>query len=194
MNQISKNQLTYKPVTMAEWADLQTLFEEPGEQNGCWCMYWRIKRADFNHMLGECNKQGLKEIIDSGKVPGLLAYFEGTPVGWVSVAPRQDYPVLDRSPTLKRFDEQPVWSIVCFFISKPFRQRGMIKFLIEAAIAFARENGAKIVEAYPVFPEVIKNPVNDMYMGTTSMFSKAGFEVVVQRSQRRPIMRYTIPG
>jgi hypothetical protein len=112
-----KDQLTFKPLTDKEWPDFLTLFEEHGPQQGCWCMYWRLKRAECQRQFGEGNKLAFKKIVDSGKVPGTLAYLDGQPVGWCSIAPREEFSVLDRSPTLKRIDDLPVWALVCFFLS-----------------------------------------------------------------------------
>jgi hypothetical protein len=83
---------------MQEWPDFLTLFEEHGPQNGCWCMYWRVKREDCRRQFGEGNKLAFKKIVESGKVPGILAFREGQPVGWCSIAPREEFTVLDRSP------------------------------------------------------------------------------------------------
>lgn len=188
----SKDEVEIKPVTIKEWNDFQLLFSEPGVQSGCWCMYWRIKRFEFNRQYGEANKQAMKKIIESGRVPGILAYLEGRPIGWCSVAPREEFPVLDRSPTLKRVDDESVWPIVCFFVSKQYRRRGLTTVLIEAAIEYAKENGARIVEAYPLIPENTRYPRYERYMGVRSTFEKAGFTEVIRRSGRRPVMRYYV--
>ena len=187
---MSPQDFTIKPVTLALWDDFQTLFTEPGIQNGCWCMYWRLRRADCQHGYGEGNRQAFKKMLESGKVPGILAYHQGKPVGWCAIAPRADTPVLDRSPTLKAVDDQPVWSITCFFISKPFRRRRMTELLIHAALDYARQNGARIVEAYPLRTEITKLLPYERYMGIQSTFERAGFRLAAQRSERRPIMRY----
>jgi GNAT superfamily N-acetyltransferase len=156
-------------------------------------MYWRTKRAECQRGFGEGNKQAFKAIVKSGKVPGILAYHDGRAVGWCSIAPRQDYPVLERSPTLKRVDERPVWSIACFFVSKPYRRRGLTEALIAAAIQYASGQGAEIVEAYPLRTEITKLLPYERYMGVRSTFERMGFRQVEQRSERRPILRYYIP-
>lgn len=190
--ELSKHELTLKPVTINEWEDLQSLFAEAGVQNGCWCMYWRVKRTDFHRQYGEGHKQAMQRIIESGRVPGILAYLHGQPIGWCSVAPREEFPTLDRSPTLKRVDDEPVWSIVCFFVSRPYRRKGMSKVLLEAAIDYARDNGAKIIEAYPLIYEGARHPECEGYMGALSTFEEAGFKEAIRRSERRPVMRYTV--
>ncbi len=191
---LSKQELTFKLVTMDEWEDLQRLFAEHGVQGGCWCMYWRIKRSDFHGQYGEGNREAMRRIIASGRVPGILAYLHGQPIGWCSVAPREEFPVLDRSPTLKRVDDEPVWSIVCFFVSRPYRRQGLSKILLQAAIDHARDNGATIIEAYPLTPEHAKSQRYELYMGLVSTFEEAGFQEAARRSKRRPVMRYYVSG
>lgn len=189
---LSRDELEIRPVTLDEWPDLQALFSEAGVQHGCWCMYWRIKRAQFDAQYGEENRKALHEIIASGTVPGILAYLDGRPVAWCSVAPRTDFGVLDRSRTLRRVDDEAVWSIVCFFISKQHRGKGLTRLLIDAATEYARGRGARIIEAYPVIPENSKNPQYQVYTGVISTFTRMGFVEVARRSKIRPIMRYTI--
>ena len=191
--ELNRDQLTFIPVASNEWADLQLLFSESGVQRGCWCMWWRIKRAEFDKQYGDANKKAMQGIIESGTVPGILAYLKGQPIGWCSVASREHFPVLDRSPTLKRVDGEPTWSIVCFFVSKGYRNQGVSKALIEAAIRYARESGARIIEAYPLIPKDAKDAWPQRYTGILSTFEKAGFKEIIRRSNRRAIMRYYIP-
>lgn len=189
---LCKDQLTFKALTANEWPDFLTLFEEHGPQNGCWCMYWRVKRVDFHQQYGEGHKLAMQKIIEAGKAPGILAYLHGQPVGWCSIAPREEFSALDRSPTLKKIDDRPVWAIVCFFVSKAYRRRGLTGNLIQAAIEYARDHDAKIIEAYPLKTEIAKDLPYAQYMGLESTFERAGFKVVARRSNRRPVMRYEI--
>lgn len=188
----SKDELTFKPLTLPQWSDFTQLFEEHGPQNSCWCMYWRTSRAECQKGFGEGNKQSFKAIVESGKVPGILAYHQGHAIAWCSIAPREDYPVLGRSPTLKPVDHRPVWSIICFFVSKSYRRQGMNEFLVEAAIDYAKLRGAEIVEAYPLRAEASQKFPFERYMGVLPTFERLGFEEVLSRSERRPILRYYI--
>jgi len=188
---IHENEFTFTPATSSNWSDLEALFSERGVQNGCWCMYWRIPRAECQRNYGEGNKKALKKIVEAGLIPGILAFHAGKPVGWCSVAPREDFPVLGRSPTLKPVDDKPVWSIVCFFVSRPYRRGGLTYLLINAAISFAKKHGAHTIESYPI--DVNANYIEiERYSGLTTTFLKAGFKEVLRRSDRRPIMRYSI--
>ena len=155
-------------------------------------MYWRLKRSEFDRKRGQGTKRALKKIVNAGQAPGILAYADGEPVGWCSVAPREAFPVLERSRILKRVDDQPVWSVVCFFVARPFRRKGVTVKLLAAAVEYAQQHGAKIVEGYPVEPK--KEAVADTfaYTGLVSAFRQAGFVQVLRRSETRPIMRYLI--
>jgi GNAT superfamily N-acetyltransferase len=181
---------TFKPVTAKLWEDFEALFGERGAVGGCWCMWFRLKRSEFDARKGEQNKQSMHAIINSGEIPGILAYDQNRPVGWCSVAPREAFPVLDRSWVLKRVDDQPVWSVVCFFIAKDYRQRGLSGILLQAALGYARENGARIVEGYPVEPKNDSTPDVFAFTGLARTFLQAGFVEVARRSETRPLMRY----
>lgn len=189
---IGEKDLLLQPVTKDLWNDLEELFGKHGAYGGCWCMWWRIKRSEFDKQTGEGNRKALRRIVDSGTVPGILAYFNGKPIAWCSIAPREQFPVLDRSPVLKRFDNNPVWSIVCFFISKAFRRKGLSRLLIKGAIEYAKNNGAMIIEAYPVDKESSKNTSLDAFTGFAKTFYSLGFEEVIRRSDKRPILRYYV--
>ncbi|MCZ7573174.1 MAG: GNAT family N-acetyltransferase [Ardenticatenaceae bacterium] len=186
--------LQFRPVTAERWHDLESLFGERGACGGCWCMWWRVKRSEFEQQKGEGNRQALKTIVESGEVPGILAYAEGQPVAWCSVAPREHFPVLDRSRILKRVDEEPVWSVVCFFVARPFRGQGLMVALLRAAVDYAKAHGAQIVEGYPVEPRQDRTPDAFAWTGLASAFRKAGFVEVLRRSESRPIMRYAVQG
>jgi GNAT superfamily N-acetyltransferase len=155
-------------------------------------MYWRLSRTQYNQQTGELNRQNLKALVDSGNVPGILAYSEGQPVGWCSIAPRDEFPTLGRSRVLKPVDGQPVWSVVCFFVLRGMRHKGLTFELLKAAAEFARSKGATIVEGYPVEPKAGKSPDVFVYTGLFSAFKQAGFTEVLRRSETRPIMRYNV--
>lgn len=155
-------------------------------------MWWKLTRSQFEKKRGLANKKAFKKIIASGEVPGILAYAEKEPVGWCAVEPRENYSSLESSRTLKRIDDQPVWSVVCFFVAKLYRRKGLSWKLLSAAVKYANENGAKIVEGYPVDSKPGKLPDPWVWTGLASSFRKAKFVEVFRRSKTRPIMRYFI--
>ena len=181
--------LGFRPLTPERWPDLEALFGRHGATGGCWCMWWRLTQAEFDRNAGEGNKEAFRRIVDSGPPPGLLAYSETQPAGWCAVAPRETYPRLDRSRILKPVDDTPVWSVVCFFVGRPFRRRGVTVQLLGAAVDYARERGAAVVEGYPVEPRAGKTADVFAYTGLVSAFRQAGFVEVARRSETRPIMR-----
>jgi GNAT superfamily N-acetyltransferase len=181
--------LQIEPLTPARWRNFETLFGPRGAVGGCWCMWWRQKRSEFDRLKGEPNRQAFQEVVQSGRPPGLLAYQNGEAVGWCAVAPRSDYPVLQRSPVLKPVDDLPVWAISCLFIAKQHRRSGVGKALIREAVVFARSQGAPAVEGYPVAPRRGEMPDPFAFTGTPSMFASAGFKEIARRSETRPIMR-----
>lgn len=185
----SWTRLEIHPAKPDRWADLEALFSTRGSCAGCWCMWWRVPRSVFRRQKAEGNRAALKALVDGGTVPGLLAYADGRPVGWVSLAPREDYPPLSRSRALQPVDDRPVWSVVCFFVVRPFRRRGLTVRLLEAAAEFARQRGAILLEGYPVEPRKAAIPDASAYMGLPSAYRQAGFKEVARRSPTRPIMR-----
>ena len=191
VNEVIK-ELEFHPLVPERWKDLEILFGKTGACGGCWCMWWRLKRSQFEKQKGLQNKKALKKIVDSGEIPGILAYTNGQPIAWCSVAKRRMYPVLERSRILKRIDDEPVWSVVCFFVTKSFRHKKVTVKLLQTVIEYVSERGGKIIEGYPVEPK--KNQISDVFAwtGLASAFRKAGFVEVVRRSPTRPIMRYTI--
>ena len=180
---------TFLPLTVATWNDLVELFGHKGACGGCWCMYWRLKAADYNNQKGEGNKKSMKELLKKSS-PGVIAYVKNNAVGWCAVAPRDEYIRLETSRILKPVDDKKVWSVSCFFITKEFRRKGLSVTLLKAAIDFAISKGATIVEGYPTEPTTGRMADAFAWTGITATFQKAGFKEVERRSKGRPIMRY----
>jgi GNAT superfamily N-acetyltransferase len=185
-------QLKFHSVMPDRWKDFEELFGPNGACAGCWCMWWKISRAEFsqNHYSG--NKLAMKKIIMAGQEPGILAYADGKPIGWCAIAPRETYPSLERSNVLKRVDDSPVWSVTCFYVARGYRRKGITTQLLEAAIRFARRHSARIVEGYPIDTGGEKRNTVSVFTGVVSTFADAGFVEVERRSPTRPIMRRVI--
>ena len=170
--------ITVHPVTPDRWRDLVELFERPGPRGGkpmpasCWCMWWRERTGD-----GAKNKRAMGKLVRSGTRPGLLGYLEGSPVGWVSMAPRETYGQLLRSPRYRpRDDDTGVFAIVCFYVDPGSKGSGVGRALLDAAIASARDRGATAVEAYP--------SVKPDYMGRLESFERRGFRRIREEGSR----------
>jgi len=178
------------PLTPERWDDFESLFGARGACGGCWCMWWRLTRAEFAQEKGAGNRRAIRDIVQSGQVPGLLAYVDAAPAGWCAVARRDTYSSLIRSRILKKIDETPVWSVVCFFVGRPFRNRGVTLHLLKSAVEYVRNQGGKVLEGYPVEPRRGRAPDAFVYTGLVSTFHRVGFVECVRRSETRPIMRY----
>jgi GNAT superfamily N-acetyltransferase len=190
--------ITVRPLTTANWADVETLFNARGcaLARGCWCMYYRRSGAGEALPAGVtramANRADLETLARDAEVPpGLVGYRGRTPVGWISLGPREDFAKLRRSPVMKPVDDENVWSIICFVVPAEYRGQGVARALLAAAIAWARARGVRLLEAYPMDRD--DRPGDDaMWFGTKSMFDDAGFHEVARRKPRRPIVRLAI--
>lgn len=184
-----------RALTPQTWADLERLFGLPGGSivRGCWCMFYRRsgKPPGYGGPPGSvqaANKQAMCELVESGTMPGLVGYSDGDPAGWISFGPREEYHKLRRSPVMKPVDDTPVWSVVCCYVARPYRGLGMQHLLLAAAIEYARENGARMLEAYPI-DKAERSHDDFMFFGSRSLYERAGFGEVVRRSPTRVVMR-----
>lgn len=190
-------ELRFHPLTPERWADFETLFLEkrgelPPDENlaggGCWCMEFRRPPKDFL-FKGDENHDLMKGIVDSGEPTGILAYQGHEAVGWCSVAPRSQCVGLDHRSHLRPVDQAPdVWSIVCFFVARQARGQGVMRGLLEAAIAFARERGARTLEAYPLRDDA-PDAMAGGFRGLLRSLEARGFATAVERFPGEPIVR-----
>jgi GNAT superfamily N-acetyltransferase len=195
-------ELEIVPLTLDRWDDVAALFGEGGDPKSCWCMYWRLRGKDWSLGNPRSSRDRLHDLVEDDRdpAPGLLAYRDGRAVGWVSVAPRDDYARLTNSRVRPKLDDVLVWSVVCFVVSKSERGHGLSSRLLDAATDYAVQHGAPGLEAYPVDPRDGRIPAALGYTGVLSTFEAAGFEVVQeivspQATVRRVIVRRLIdPG
>jgi GNAT superfamily N-acetyltransferase len=185
----SKINFRFKPLTIDVWKDFENLFGERGACGGCWCMFWRESKKEFEQKKGEGNKTALKRLVKGKTQTGIIAYDEKRPVGWIAFAPREQYTKLETSRILKPVDEKPVWSVVCFFIHKNYRRKGLTVELLKEAGKHAKRNGGKFLEGYPIEPKTENYAPAFAYTGLASAFRNAGFTEVARRSETRPVMR-----
>jgi GNAT superfamily N-acetyltransferase len=186
--------IAFRPVTPSRWKDLDALFGKHGACAGCWCMWWRLPRAEFNRTRGAGTKRALKKLVVDGRVPGMLAYVDGVPAAWCSIAPRRQFPTLENSRVMAPVDDAPVWSVVCFYVARRFRRQGLTGKLLVAATAYAHKRGARIVEGYPNDPQGKSSPDPWVFTGLVTAFKQSGFVEVARRSPTRPIMRHVAGG
>ena len=185
------SELSFNSLKRNLWTDLEELFGHNGACAGCWCMFWKLRGKAFEEARGMETRQMHKSVIDSGISTGLLAYLHGEVVGWVAVEPREAYEKLAHSRALKPVDDQPVWSVTCFFVARKHRRNGITVELLKAAVEHVKKNGGRIVEGYPVDAQK-DMPAPFVYTGTASAFKQAGFKEVARNTPTRPIFRFVI--
>src|SRR5258705_5271723 len=150
--------LSFHAVTPERWPDIEKLFGERGACGGCWCMFWRIPRKQYETDKGLKNKRAFQNLVMAGAKPGIVGYLGDEPVAWCAVAPREQYIALERSRILKPVDEQLVWSLSCLFVQKGHRRQGIASKMLRGAVEFAAREGARIIEGYPVDPATNNMP------------------------------------
>jgi GNAT superfamily N-acetyltransferase len=176
--------------TPARWPDLVDLFERRGPRggsklspaDGCWCMYWRDRSLPH----GEPKKRALEALVRAGREPGLLAYAGSAAVAWVSVAPRDEFQAILRSPQYRPREAgggSAVWSIVCLAVDPDYRSAGVAGELVDAAVAHALGHGATSIEAYPHITS------RTDYMGSLELYRRRGFELVRPANKRAIVRR-----
>jgi ribosomal protein S18 acetylase RimI-like enzyme len=186
--------LIVAPLTPDRWTDFEAIFGAKGcsVARSCWCMAYRLSGSRGPLPLGvtraQASRAALKALVDAGHPPGLIGYRGNVPVGWVSIGPREEYARLKRSSVMKPVDEQPVWSVICFVVPAEHRGQGVARALLNGAVAYAKKNGATLIEAYPVDKPTRSND-DSMWFGAKSMYDKAGFKEVARRKPHRPIVR-----
>ncbi len=178
----------FHSVTPERLNDLSRFSESHGKFRYCSCMRWRMRSTDFQHSITEQRVAALDAAVQQNLPVGILAYANGDPVGWCSVAPREMYAALERYKALPRLDDQPVWSIVCFFVDSRYRRQGMTLGLLKAAVEYTCSRGAQIIEGYPVEADARLY----QYMGSLAAFKKAGFRDVTPPGKTRRVMRYFV--
>lgn len=193
--------LRITPLTLDRFDDLAKLFGQGGDPRWCWCAYFRVRGMNWSNSTPEGNRAVLEAATETalaeGHSTGLVAYLDEEAVGWVSLGPRSDFDRLAYSRVMAPVDDTPVWSIVCFVVTRRLRGRGIAEALLESAVDYARNRGAAAVEAYPVDTSGERLRSAQIYHGTLSMFERAGFEVVTRRranrsSVERPIVRLQV--
>jgi GNAT superfamily N-acetyltransferase len=181
-------EMTSRPLTPERFGDMEAVFGDRGVARRCFCMYWR--RPDGGFGDARDNRDRFADRAAAGRPPGLLGYIDGRPVGWVQVGPREEFPTISRSRLLKPVDDVEPWTINCFVVAPGHRRKGIGNGLLVAAVEFAKREGARVIEAYPV--DGRRTTAADYYTGTLGMFEPFGFVEIARRNATRPIVRLTV--
>lgn len=166
------------PLGRDTWAALADLFAAGGDPRWCWCTFWRKPGSNWSNTTAEENRADLEALVGGDPAPGLVAIRDGAAVGWVGLGPRDDFGRLARSRTIPRLPGTGVWVVNCFVVARTARRRGVASALLEAAVRYAADHGAEVIEGYPVDTGGGRIGSASAYTGTLAVFERAGFQVV----------------
>ncbi|MER6943009.1 GNAT family N-acetyltransferase [Nonomuraea sp. NPDC000554] len=198
--QISADQLVIVPANQASWDDLKAIFGTADYPSTCQCQHYKIFDYQWRSVSVDERAERLREQTGCGdpgapSTSGLVAYLDGEPVGWCAVEPRSSYPRLLRArvPWTGRQEDKTddsVWAVTCFVTRKGFRRRGITYALARATVDFARERGARALEAYPMITQPgVEVTWGELHVGSRDVFADAGFTEVGRPTLRRAVMR-----
>ncbi|QTE30485.1 GNAT family N-acetyltransferase [Pengzhenrongella sicca] len=168
---------TVHPVTPDRFEDFADVINPNRRADHCWCLSHRLRAREIQELGGGAREPAMRRLCERAHPPGVVAYLDGTPVGWCNIGPRAEIPRLVHSRLIRPVDDVPVWSIVCVVVRGGHRKQGVTTPLIHGAVAYARSCGAPAVEAYPVDPPG-RMDTTMAFVGTRAMFERAGFTAV----------------
>ena len=160
----------------SRFADVATILAPKNpDSEACWCLTYRLSPKENRELAGDERPKVVEQLCGRALAPGVLAYVEGEVAGWAGVAPRADLHLFAHSTKIPHVDDLPVWSVWCVRVRPGFRKRGVAGALIRGAVDFARDRGAPAIEGYPVDNGDRRVDSTMAYVGTRTMFERAGF-------------------
>lgn len=185
-----------RPATTARFDDVEHALTGGGDGATCWCQWWMLRNKEWNATSADEKRELLKQDLAQQPAAGLVAYIDDEPAGWVKVTPRPQQPRLAFTRSLKQspepIDDDSVWAVTCFVVRREHRGAGLGSRLLDAAVAYARDHGARVVEGYPIDTAVKKSSSSALFHGSLSTFLAAGFEEVATPAPGRPIVSLTV--
>jgi GNAT superfamily N-acetyltransferase len=197
--------LSVVPANQVPWDDLKAVFGDR-DSGRCNCQRFKTRGWFWEQATDEQRRAQLRDQANcddptATSTTGLVAYLrdhgqKATPVGYVAVEPRTEYPRLRGLPTVwkGRPDEDKqddsVWAVTCFVVRKGYRRRGITYALAEAAVGYARANGARALEGYAMLTQPGREITwGELHVGARQVFAEAGLAEVSRPSVRRAVMR-----
>ena len=197
---ISAEQVAIVPANEGSWEDLQAIFGTTDYAGLCQCQRFKVvgwiwRDSTQEERIAMLRAQTACGDPDAAATSGLVAYVDDEPAGWVAVGPRTAYPKLrtSRVPWSGRDEDKGddgIWAVTCCAVRKGYQGRGLTYPLARATIDFARERGARALEAYPMITQPGKEITwGEVHVGARQVFEDAGFEEVSHPTVRRVVMR-----
>jgi GNAT superfamily N-acetyltransferase len=183
------------PVDTVPWTDVEQVFGTRGDPSTCWCQFFKMSGPEFAQASRELCRPLLEQQVRTlDPPPGVIAYLDDEPVGWCAVEPRPHYQRVIGSVHVERagalpLDDESIWAVTCFVVRVGFRRRGVGGALLAGAVDQARAHGAASIEGYPMDTEGEKKSSADLYHGTVTLFTNAGFEVIARTAPHRALVR-----
>ncbi|WP_300267354.1 GNAT family N-acetyltransferase [Microbacterium sp.] len=175
------------------WDDIQHALSGGGDGRSCQCVWpvltnkeWQTTDLDQRTVL-------FQQEVASDRPPGLVAYVDGEAAGWIRIGPRPAQRRLGRTrnvvaATRQPLDDESVWAVSCFVVRREHRGQGLNAALLDAAIHFAEDSGARTIEGYPIDTAQTNVRVNDLFHGALSTFLAAGFTKIDAPRPDRPLV------
>ncbi|MEZ3160958.1 GNAT family N-acetyltransferase [Microbacterium sp. BWT-B31] len=191
-------QIEIVPATADRFDATESVLRGGGDGRSCQCQWWMLTASAFDASTQAEREAMLREQHAEQLAPGLIAYVDGEPAGWVKVAPRTRQPRLARTRAFaaqspEPFDDPAVWAVSCFSVRREYRGQGLNSALLGAAVAHAKKHGARYIEGYAIDTEAAqKVSSNDLYHGALSTFESAGFHEISRDKPTRVVVGLTV--
>ncbi|MET0844466.1 MAG: GNAT family N-acetyltransferase [Mycetocola sp.] len=171
--------MTIEVAPAHDFDEMATMFApKKPDSSVCWCLSWRLSSKENRELRGTQRADKVRELCARDLAPGVLAHIDGEVAGWAGIAPRAELHPFAHSKRIPHVDDLPVWTLWCIRVRPGFRKQGITDALIEGAVDYARASGAPAVESYPVDNRGERVDLTMAFVGTRSMFERAGFAKV----------------
>ncbi|MEI3843910.1 MULTISPECIES: GNAT family N-acetyltransferase [unclassified Microbacterium] len=190
--------ITTALATPAQWEDVQSALSGGGDGRSCQCIWPMISNKEWESTTVETRRDMLRAELE-GPPPGIVAYVDDEAAGWIRIGPRPAQQRLGRTRAIKAataesLDDESVWAVSCFSVRREFRGMGINRVLLDAAVIYAREAGARVIEGYPIDTSGGNVHSNDLFHGALSTFLAAGFSATGELKPGRPLVTLTTAG
>lgn len=145
-------------------------FLEDKNWDGCYCQFY-LNTSEQNDAEGdksENNRASACSRVETGAMDGYLAYEDGKMVGWCAAGSSLMYPGLPGA-------EETIARILCFNVDPELRGQGLSGKMLDLILEDLSARGFEAAEAAPNKDSYSTKS----YRGSLEMFSKRGFESLV---------------